>query len=647
VRLFLKLLAGIAGLLVLIVVAAAIAVSTIDVNALVGPIQKRVKEATGRDLTIRGGISLKLSLEPKLVVEDVSLGNAPWGKSPQMLTAKRVEAQMRLLPLLRRRFEIAQFRLVEPRIALETDSGGQGNWDFGASPLPGAAPAPQAGAGAMSALAVGDVSIADGALSYRDGKTGNVTNVVIESLSLHARDPQSQISAQFRGKVADVAVAVEGDLGPLDTLAQRRWPYPITLQGDVNSQKTTVSAKLRADGPIVTLDELQVATGSSSAKGTLAIARDGGRPKVTLALNATTLAVADLRVLAPVAGAAAASSPAAGKSTRGYVFTDAPIDFAPLVTTDADINVSTAALILADGRRIDNVRVQASVRGGRIDAPMLAASAFGGTATARLAIDATRVADPAITLHLDADALDLGALLAAFGEKRDVRGGKTSVRIDVVAHGVSPRQWVSDMSGTATAIIGPATLTNFGLGDTAALDRLGAAINPFRKVDPSTELTCGVVRLPLKDGVATVDRSIAMETKKLGASASGTLDFRNESLDLSFKPQIREGIHIEIPQIAQLVRLRGPFTSPTVGIDATATAATVARLGAAIGTGGLSMLGETLLSGAAAAGKVGPCQEALAPTRGNQATAQTQAGAPSSPRPEDAISNAIGKLFRH
>src|ERR1700676_360360 len=98
-RLFWRALAVLGGLLLLLVIAVAIAVRTVDVNDLVTPIQQRVKDATGRDLVIKGGIDLKLSLQPKLVLEDVALSTATWGKSPQMLSARRVEAEVALLPM--------------------------------------------------------------------------------------------------------------------------------------------------------------------------------------------------------------------------------------------------------------------------------------------------------------------------------------------------------------------------------------------------------------------------------------------------------------------------------------------------------------------------------------------------------------------
>src|SRR5207248_5877616 len=112
---------------------------------------------------------------------------------------------------------------------------------------------------------------------------------------------------------------------------------------------------------------------------------------------------------------------------------------------------------------------------------------------------------------------------------RQTRGGATTIDVDIVARGVSPHAWASSASGIATASVGPATLVNTKLDLDNALDKLAQAVNPFRERDPSTELQCAVVRLPLNDGIARVDRSIAVDSNKFAVSASGTLDFRNET----------------------------------------------------------------------------------------------------------------------
>jgi uncharacterized protein involved in outer membrane biogenesis len=590
-------LAGLGGLLLLVIVAVGITLRKFDANELIGPIQQHVRDATGRELTIRGGAELKLALEPKLVIDDVSLGNAAWGASPQMLTAKRIEAQVALLPLLKRRVDVVRFTLIEPTISLETDGKGNGNWQIGAGQGDGG------GTRSPGGLAFGDLVISNGTMTYRDGGTGKITNIAIETLTLHSRDAQSPISAQFRGKVDDIAISVEGDLGPLDALLQRRWPYPVTLRGEVNGQKASVTTKMSIDGARIGLDAMTLNSGASTLVGEASIVQQAPRNKLSFRFSTPSFALSDL----PPAGAAARAVAAAGAATAKHGLGDEPLPIALLRAIDADGEISIGQLTLAGGSRLDQVLVQIKLQDGRLDMPTLQASAFGGTAAANISLDAAHQPSPALALHAQMKGMDLGALLAAAGAKREVRGGKTDVRIDIAASGSTPRQWESTMTGTIIAQVGPATLVNTRIDLDSPLNKLGAAVNPFHNVDPSTELQCAVVRLPVRNGVAEIERSIALETKKFGASASGKLDFRAQTLDLAIRPQIRQGVPLDIPQVADLVRFRGPFASPTVAIDSVATAATIARIGAAAYTGGLSMVGESLLSRAGGS----PCEIAL------------------------------------
>jgi uncharacterized protein involved in outer membrane biogenesis len=609
-RLFWRMLAGFGGLLLLVIVAAGITLRKFDAKDLIGPIQQHVHDATGRELTIHGGAELKLSLEPKLVIDDVTLSNASWGASPQMLTAKRIEAQVALLPLLRRRVDVVRFALIEPTISLETDGKGNGNWQIGSAPGSGGGTARLPGG-----LAFGDFAITNGTMTYRDGTTGKVTNIAIDTLTLHARDAQSPISAQFRGTVDDIGVSVEGDLGPLDALLQRRWPYSVTLKGEVNGQKTSVTTKMSIEGSRIGLDPMTLKTGASSLTGQAAIVQQPSRNKLTFRLAAPTFSLADL----PPAGAAARAAAAARTAAAAHGIAAEPVPLALLRSVDADGEISVGQLALTGGNHLDNLLLQIKLQDGRLEVPTMQAKVFGGTASGNLSLDTGHGPAPALALHAQMKGMDLGTLLAAAGAKREVRGGKTDVRIDIAATGSTPRQWESTMSGTVTALVGPATLLNTKLDLDSPLNQLADAVNPFRRIDPSTELQCAVIRLPLKNGVAQVERSIALETKKYGATASGTLDFRTQTLDLAIRPQVRQGIPLEIPQVADLVRFHGPFASPGVTVDSVATAATIARIGAAAYTGGLSIVGESLLTHASGS----PCEIALGHASG---TAQTASG---------------------
>ena len=197
-RTVLIILAAIGGLVALLFVAIAIAVWGVDPNELAAPIQARIKQVTGRDAAIRGSIDLKLSLTPRLVVHDIALANAPWGRAPSLVAAKQLDVEVALLPLLRRRFEVIRVELIEPSIALETDAQGRANWDFDAKA--GAAPPAAGDTAHPAAFGVGNFAMTRGVLTYRDGKSGAETKVAIDSLTLSARDAQSPVNAEFRGK---------------------------------------------------------------------------------------------------------------------------------------------------------------------------------------------------------------------------------------------------------------------------------------------------------------------------------------------------------------------------------------------------------------------------------------------------------------
>jgi uncharacterized protein involved in outer membrane biogenesis len=647
-RAFWTILALAGGLVLLVLVGVTIAVWTVDVNQFVAPIQKKVKEATGRDLTIGAGVKLSLGLEPKLVLNDVHLGNAPWARDKDFVAVKSVEAQVRLLPLLQRRFEVVSLNLVDPVISLESGPGGKANWDFGTGPSASAPAA--AGAGAASALAsfgIGQVEIENGTVTYRDGASGSVTRVAIEKFSAQARTPASPINAVFRGKVDDIPVALTGNLGSLEALLARRSPFPVAVEGQVAGRKANVDTKLRFAEDATTLEDLSVGFGSTKATGQ-AVVGTGQKKKMTLRLSSPSVALADLQFPAAAAAAAKAKAkaPEATKA-KGWIFSDEPVSFAGLAGTDVDGDITIGELKLDDRQKLTDVRARFTLKDGRLDAPELQAKTMGGTVHGSLKVDATHPAEPSLALVAQANGLDLGALLAAGGSPRQVKGGKTDVTVNVTTRGTTQRQWARSASGSVLAVVGPASVVNTKDAD-SGLGKVAEAVNPFRAKQSETEIKCVVVRLPLHDGIARIDRSIAAETRELGILASGTIDLRNETLDLSVTPRTRVALPVDL-SLAQLVRVHGSLASPAVGIDAKATAATLAQLGAAAASkGGTAALGEMLGAkpGAAAGGGGDPCDVALGRAPAAAPVAPQAAGAQRAPStPEAEVNKALGKLF--
>ena len=634
-------LAAAAGLIALILVAVAIAVATVDLHTLIGPVQARVKSSTGRDLTINGPIGLKLSLEPKILLADVTLSNAAGSKVADMVRAKRVEVQVALLPLLSRRFEVVELTLTDPVIVLETDAQGRANWNFGPPSTAAAAtppmPAPSA---AMSAFGLGNFSVDNGTLMYVDGASGKTTRVVIDHLAVHARHGDAPVEAEFRGKIDDFALTLTGNLGPIDALRAGRWPYPVAAKGTFDEKPASITTKLAVQGDTIQLDDLDLTFGSFKAKGKLSVASASGRKRYTFELTTPAIVLADVPIPAGHAPAATAARP---PSNVHLFFSDEPLPLDALKSFDAAGHLSMAAVTLKNGMKLADVDISLTLREGKLDIAKWQANALGGTLGGKLSLDSTHAEAPALATKLTGRNLDLAAILAAVGEPRQTRGGATTIDVDIAARGLSPHAWASSASGTAIASVGAATLVNTKLDLGNALDELAQAVNPFRERDPSTELQCAVVRLPLKDGIAHIDRSIALDSKKFSASASGTLDFRNETLDLALHPRVKQGIPIDIPQFAQLVRFTGPFAHPGVSVDAVASAATVAKIGAAIGTGGLSMIGTALIERATDDENVCDVAAGRAKPAASTSTA-AQKPSPAAAMPQD-IGKALGKLF--
>jgi len=96
--------------------------------ALTALIQSSVKEASGRDVTIGGPVSLSIFPVIGVVAEQVSISNPSWASQSEMVKLKRIDLDIKLLPLLKRNIEIGHIKLSGLDLYLQTQKDGTGNW---------------------------------------------------------------------------------------------------------------------------------------------------------------------------------------------------------------------------------------------------------------------------------------------------------------------------------------------------------------------------------------------------------------------------------------------------------------------------------------------------------------------------------------
>jgi uncharacterized protein involved in outer membrane biogenesis len=220
----------VAVLIALPLLAAAAFVLSFDANAYKGRITDAVRRATGRELVLAGPLSLTPSLTPTLEARDVALANMAGGSRPQMLSIGRLQARIKLLPLLSRRVEIDSVTLLQPDILLETDANGRGNWQFDHPAAAASEPAAPSAPTRRAEVDLRHVHVQDGRLTVRRGSTGQSAAMDVPVADLDLGDGPLHVTAAlgYAGLPFDL------DLGA-GTLAQMQGNTPLNLrivQGD-------------------------------------------------------------------------------------------------------------------------------------------------------------------------------------------------------------------------------------------------------------------------------------------------------------------------------------------------------------------------------------------------------------------------------
>ena len=119
--------------------------------------------------------------------------------------------------------------------------------------------------------------------------------------------------------------------------------------------------------------------------------------------------------------------------------------------------------------------------------------------------------------------------------------------------------------------------------------------------DSSKQLNCMVVRFEVEDGIMKTNNAI-LDSTDIIVRARGEINLRNEQLELAFRAKPREGIGISLGTVVnELLEVRGTLKSPRIGVDAGRTATAT---GAAVATGGLSLLARGLWDRISAEGDI-------------------------------------------
>ncbi len=635
---------------------------------------QQVSARTGREFRIDGALTWRVLPRIAVVADRLVLGNAAWGSRKEMARVGHAAFELELWPLLQGDVEIGSVELDGVDLLLETDRNGEGNWVFAPGPRdePGA---PDEGKGPR-AFELESLRLRDATFAYRDGRDPGVQHTIaLASLELDRNATGNRIDARWSVRQQDWRAT--GQLGALAALLADSGDWPFDLE--LKTEGATIAAKgelLRASKPAAVrlvldakadkpaalapwVDAIErvplpieakatlVASGKSVKADPLTLSAAGqalagratwrsGEPwRLDASLKGGTIDLASVLAKPPASGSGSAKSGA----DSGALFGDTKLPIPDLPQAIAKVDLRIGQLRLPGAPALSDLAANINLQPGVLRVEPLGFGVAGGKLQGGVTLRPGAV--PRLDVKLDGSGMSAEVLARAIGNSQ-IGGGQVQVNAALAMAGSTPRALAAGANGDLLVSIKDATLAAGVLpAGSNLLPRLLQIVQPGRGAANATTVECAVVRLPLKNGVATVDRSIAAETSELTFSASGRIDLRDQTLELAIRPGTRQVLGVNPAQLASVVVAKGPIGDPKLTIDAQGVANIALSIGAAAATGGWSALARNLVQKAT---DPHPCVFALTGVEAKAPAAP--AGPAAKPPSKPPAPEGLGKLLR-
>ena len=574
-----------------------------DWNWFKRPIESRVEQQTGRRFEIRGDLDVDLGLRPRVVIERPHMANASWGRAREFLSAERADFSIDLLALLSGTLHFPHLELDAPRIELERIEG-RANWELAQrndATDESADEKPGKGLPRIDLL-----TLRNGHLHFFD--PGDNTDVRV-AFAEQPGEQHKRLSVRAEGRFRGQALDASALGGAVLSLASREQAYPFnarfrigstqgTLDGSVTGLEQLRALRLELDVQGPTLAALHPLTGlslpetppyrivgllrredarwffedftgtvgDSDLSGNVAVRYVERRPQMSAVLRSRQLDLDDLAGFvgaAPGTGAgetasAAQQQQARAEEARPRVLPDKPINLKQLRTMDADVRF-TAESLRNKKLPLDHLDTHLLLERGVLRLEPLDFGVARGRIRSRVRIDA-RQDVPELAARLDVTRLDLAQLLPG-NTTVTAAAGLIGGRADLHGRGNSTAQLLANLNGEVGVAVRRGEFSHLlieGIGLDVA-EALGVLVSG----DDTVRLRCAVADLKAQDGVLRT-RSVVIDTTDTKVNIDGSIDLKDERLDLTVHPLPKDfsPLSIRAP-----LHVRGRFKDPKIRPD--------------------------------------------------------------------------------
>jgi AsmA protein len=580
----------IAALLSLVLIGLILTSWLINRDALREAVEAQIRTVTGLDLVVKGNIDVSVFPGSYVSFHDVGLRGG--GTTDPALAVDVLTANLRLLPLLMQRFEIADVMMLRPRIIVARSADGESNWTPFIQTIARAMKP-----GADNQVSFSEIRIQDGILAYEDAvnhvseklddidlslawpsisrsfaATGQfdwrgervdgsvsasdfVAALSGERSGVKARLASAQLKLAFDGSIANrTSPMMEGTL-TIDTASLRnalQWtgqPVP----GGGGFGRFALKARANVVGASVALTNVNVELDGNVAEGVMTYSNNSRQTlQATLAADALDFSpyISTFRLLASGA-----------RDWNRQLF-----DLNALSTTDLDMRLSAARVIVGPSK-LGRTAFGANLRGGALALSVGEAQVYGGIVKGSFGLARSdAVADVKAQFQFtDVDLQSCASEL--FGITK--LSGRGNLNVSLEASGSSPFGLAQSLDGTATLTGHDGAVGGFNVEQ--LLKRLErrplSGAGQFRS--GSTPYDTLTVALKFADGIASAE-DVRLEGPAARVTLTGTASVPSREYDMkgtasltqSANAGASDGAGFELPFVIQ-----GPWEDPLIFPD--------------------------------------------------------------------------------
>ena len=629
-----KTLAWAGGIFVLLLAVLVVLIATFDWNRLKPTINTQVSEMLHRPFAINGDLAVQWQREPDeggwrawvpwphVIAQDLTLGNPPWAKTPQMVSLKRVQARLSPLALLTQTVVIPRIELTEPSAELVRLADGRANGTFTFDPKdPNAEPS-------NWTVDIGAIKFDKGHVTLNDQTLKTQLDVLIDPLGKPI--PFSEVVGEKEAKKTqekgatpqDYAFALKvkgqyhgqklngtGKIGGLLALQDANKPFPLQAQVSIADTKVALAGTLTdplnlgaldlrlklagsslsnlypltgvtlPDSPPYSTDGHLIAKlhepggavfiyenfngkiGSSDIHGDLKYAASQPRPKLSGKLVSNQLLMADL---GPLIGADSNTEQkargGASKQPAGKVLPVEAFRTERWRDMDADVEFTGKRIVQSAELPFTDLYTHLVLNNGVLSLEPLRFGVAGGKLDAQIRLNG-RDTPLEGRAKLTARNFKLKQLFPTF-EPMKTSFGELNGDAELSGRGNSVAALLGTVNGGLKMIVNDGAISR-SLMEIAGLN-VGNYVVGKIFGDEDVKINCAAADFGIKDGLAT-SQLFVFDTENAIIYIDGTANFATEQLDLKITPESKG---LRLFSLRSPLYVRGTFGNPSAGVQA-------------------------------------------------------------------------------